>query len=361
MLTPNEINGKKFDKVMVWGYDMNAVDSFLESVSADYTQLYKENIALKNKMKVLVSKIEEYRSVDESMRQALLNAKNLAAEMSENAENEAGSIRAAAQAEAEQLRSAVQAETAKLRAETQAEAAKLREEAQAYAEKCRTDAEAEAQVKLASYKERIAAEEMRLEEAKTNVQVFIDKSIALYKNELEALTTMREQELSYEITVPVKIEEPVPAPIPVTVEISAPVEPVTEPVAEVSAVVEDNEVSEMPAAIETEEEEEELPDTIVLPNLPPIPTVKPAATPQTASARKNVYEVDTDDSSDEDEFARPAKRRIDEVVAAKRAAAKRAAREEDGEETIILTPKPRFEFSNLQFGDKYSTSDKKRK
>ena len=54
MLTPNEINGKKFDKVMVWGYDMNAVDSFLESVSADYTQLYKENIALKNKMKVLV-------------------------------------------------------------------------------------------------------------------------------------------------------------------------------------------------------------------------------------------------------------------------------------------------------------------
>jgi len=47
MLTPQEIAEVKFDKVMVWGYDMNGVDSFLESVEADYAQLYKENITLR--------------------------------------------------------------------------------------------------------------------------------------------------------------------------------------------------------------------------------------------------------------------------------------------------------------------------
>ena len=34
---------------------------------------------------------------------------------------------------------------------------------------------------------------------------------------------------------------------------------------------------------------------------------------------------------------------------------------EDDEETITLTPKPKFEFSNLQFGDKYDPSKKPKK
>ncbi|MDY3071048.1 MAG: DivIVA domain-containing protein, partial [Eubacteriales bacterium] len=88
MLTPQEITDKKFDKVMVWGYDMNGVDSFLETVEADYTQLYKENITLKSKMKVLIAKIDEYRKVDESMRRALLGAQTMAAEIVERAKKE---------------------------------------------------------------------------------------------------------------------------------------------------------------------------------------------------------------------------------------------------------------------------------
>ena len=88
MLTPQEIADKKFDKVMVWGYDMNAVDSFLEAVEGDYSQLYKENIALKSKMKVLIAKIDEYRKVDESMRKTLLGAQTMASEIVERARRE---------------------------------------------------------------------------------------------------------------------------------------------------------------------------------------------------------------------------------------------------------------------------------
>jgi len=343
MLTPNEIVEKKFDKVMVWGYDMNAVDSFLESVSADYTQLYKENIALKNKMKVLVSKIEEYRSVDESMRQALLNAKNLAAEMTKNAE-----------AEAEKCRAEAEAYAAKCRAEAEAEAEKCRTEAQTIAETSRAQASADAEASLASYKERIAAEEMRLEEAKTNVQVFIDKSIDLYRKELDALVTMREQELSYEISIPAAppVSEPVPVSEPIVIEPA--------PVAEAPAAVEIpvpavEEPGKAPVEEPASDEELILPDTITLPDLPPIPTAKPAQ-PKAEKPRTNVYEVDT-----EDDIPKHPKRRIDAVAAARRAAAShQSVREEDNEETIVLTPKPRFEFDNLQFGDKYNAADRKK-
>ena len=61
MLTPQEIQDQKFEKAVFGGYDMGQIDKFLDAVLSDYTSLYKENAALKAKMRVLVDKIEEYR------------------------------------------------------------------------------------------------------------------------------------------------------------------------------------------------------------------------------------------------------------------------------------------------------------
>ena len=77
MLTPAEISGKEFEKVFFGGYDITGVDELLEAVTADYTALYKENGILKNKLKVLVEKIEEYRSTEDAMRMALLTAQKM--------------------------------------------------------------------------------------------------------------------------------------------------------------------------------------------------------------------------------------------------------------------------------------------
>ncbi len=74
MLTPQEISGKEFVKAVFGGYDMSAVDDFLETLTADYAALYKENAILKSKIKVLVEKVEEYRTTDDAMRMALLTA-----------------------------------------------------------------------------------------------------------------------------------------------------------------------------------------------------------------------------------------------------------------------------------------------
>ena len=54
MMTPQEIREKTFDKALLGGYDMGAVDRFLEEIASELTLLQKENATLKGKMKVLV-------------------------------------------------------------------------------------------------------------------------------------------------------------------------------------------------------------------------------------------------------------------------------------------------------------------
>lgn len=87
MLTPQEISEKEFVKAVFGGYDMSAVDDFLESLTADYSLLYKENAILKSKIKVLVEKVEEYRSTEDAMRMALLTAQKMGDEMMSDAKN----------------------------------------------------------------------------------------------------------------------------------------------------------------------------------------------------------------------------------------------------------------------------------
>ena len=74
MLTPQEIDQISFGRVAFGGYDMQAVDELLEPLTEDYVTLYKENALLKSKMKVLVSKLEEYRANEASMKDAIVNA-----------------------------------------------------------------------------------------------------------------------------------------------------------------------------------------------------------------------------------------------------------------------------------------------
>lgn len=101
MLTPQEIQNKKFEKAVFGGYDMSQIDDFLDVVLADYSDLYKENAALKAKMRVLVEKIDEYRAVDEQMRKALYTAQVSAEKTLEEAKAEAEVILANARAEAD--------------------------------------------------------------------------------------------------------------------------------------------------------------------------------------------------------------------------------------------------------------------
>ncbi len=92
MLTPQEVSTHVFSKARMGGYNMAMVDEFLDTLTEDYTTLYKENAALKAKLKVLVDKVEEYRATEDSMRATLLTAQKMASQMVQDAEREKSEI-----------------------------------------------------------------------------------------------------------------------------------------------------------------------------------------------------------------------------------------------------------------------------
>ena len=100
MLTPQEVSGRAFSKAAFGGYNMAMVDEFLDELTDDYTSLYKENAALKAKLKVLVDKVEEYRATEDSMRAALLTAQRMANTMVEEAEEKKKTMLAGVEDEA---------------------------------------------------------------------------------------------------------------------------------------------------------------------------------------------------------------------------------------------------------------------
>ena len=143
MLTPQDITEKGFVKAVFGGYDMEGVDEFLEAVSNDYNALYKENAILKGKLKVLVEKVEEYRSTEDAMRMALLTAQRMGEEIT-------------------------------------VEAKKTKEE-------MLQSAEAEIKAKLSDTASRVADEEMRLALAAKETAKFIELSQAIIRKHSEFL------------------------------------------------------------------------------------------------------------------------------------------------------------------------------
>ena len=92
MFTPQQIDQISFGKATFNGYKMEDVDAFLEPLTEDYITLYKENALLKSKMKVLVSKLEEYRNNEASMKDAIVNAQKTCDKMVKEAEDKCRQI-----------------------------------------------------------------------------------------------------------------------------------------------------------------------------------------------------------------------------------------------------------------------------
>ena len=102
MFTPQEVSEKTFPKASGFnnGYGMAAVDEFLDALTEDYTALYKDNAALKAKLKVLAEKVEEYRATEDAMRSTLLSAQRMAAQMVSDAQAQRDKMLSDAQEEA---------------------------------------------------------------------------------------------------------------------------------------------------------------------------------------------------------------------------------------------------------------------
>ena len=102
MITAQDIREKGFERVRLNGYDMAAVDEFLEELADDVAASQKENAVLKSKMKVLVDKIEEYRANEEALNSAILSAQKLAVQIENEARQRAAATIAGADKKAQE-------------------------------------------------------------------------------------------------------------------------------------------------------------------------------------------------------------------------------------------------------------------
>ena len=166
MLTPQEVSNRAFPKAMVGGYNMAMVDEFLDELTDDYTALYKENAALKAKLKVLVDKVEEYRATEESMRAALLTAQKMANTIVEDAEKQ----------KAEMLE----------------------------------EAEKQARVKIGDLQNELLAQQKRLSEGQKSLSDFVETSRELCRKQLEFLEQLPAMEVETP-AAPAEVEEKQPA------------------------------------------------------------------------------------------------------------------------------------------------------
>ena len=163
MLTPQEVKSHAFQRASFGGYNMSQVDEFLDILTEDYTALYNDNAVLKSKMKVLVDKVEEYRSTEEAMRKALMTAQRMADELVREAESKKAAILA--------------------------------------------EAEAQAAQRSAELKQEVEVEEYRLQAAQSNTAAFVEKMRALYTEQVQFLAKL--EELAPEQSAPVvdRVEE----------------------------------------------------------------------------------------------------------------------------------------------------------
>lgn len=92
MITPLEIENKRFAKQMVNGYSTNEVDDFLDELTLDYSKLYKENAELKNSIEELNQNVGQYKSLENTLQNTLVMAQKTANEIQSVAKQQAEQI-----------------------------------------------------------------------------------------------------------------------------------------------------------------------------------------------------------------------------------------------------------------------------
>lgn len=111
-MTPQDIREKTFEKAMLGGYDMAAVQNYQEEVATELANAQKEIAVLKGKMKVLVDKIEEYRASEDAMRLAILSAQKVGKQIEDDAQARADKILSEAKNTSDRILGGLQHETA---------------------------------------------------------------------------------------------------------------------------------------------------------------------------------------------------------------------------------------------------------
>ena len=92
MLTPLDIENKKFSKQRINGYSVEEVDDFLDELTVDYGKAYKESTEAKKKIDELTQSLAHYKNIEETLQSTLVMAQSTAEEVKSVARQQAEQI-----------------------------------------------------------------------------------------------------------------------------------------------------------------------------------------------------------------------------------------------------------------------------
>ena len=101
MITPLDIDNKKFAKQMVNGYNVEEVDDFLDELTIDYSKNYKEVTELRAKVEELNNSLVQYKTIESTLQNTLVMAQSTAEEVKNVAKQKADQIIEEAKANAQ--------------------------------------------------------------------------------------------------------------------------------------------------------------------------------------------------------------------------------------------------------------------
>ena len=92
MITPLDIDNKRFSKQVVSGYNVEEVDDFLDELTADYSKNYKEVNELRSKVEELNNSLVQYKTIESTLQNTLVMAQSTAEEVKNVAKQKADQI-----------------------------------------------------------------------------------------------------------------------------------------------------------------------------------------------------------------------------------------------------------------------------
>ncbi len=92
MLTPLDIENKKFSKQIMNGYNVEEVDDFLDEIGVDFAKKQKEVNEASKKIEELNASLEHYKSIESTLQNTLLMAQSTAEEVKNIAKQKADQI-----------------------------------------------------------------------------------------------------------------------------------------------------------------------------------------------------------------------------------------------------------------------------
>ena len=92
MITPLDIENKKFSKQMMNGYNVEDVDDFLDELVIDYEKNYKELAEANEKIDKLTNELEQYKNLEKTLQNTLVMAQTTAEEVKVAAKQQADQI-----------------------------------------------------------------------------------------------------------------------------------------------------------------------------------------------------------------------------------------------------------------------------